>query len=78
MNYIELNLIHKQKMDTLCNNLEHFEWEDTTFMDYLKGGLPQLRNTSSNSAITGLFHSLTKNIVVILFTIQILLLLFLK
>ena len=47
-------------MDTLCNNPEHFEWEDTTFMDYLKGGLPRLRNTSSNSAITGLFHSLTK------------------
>ena len=60
MNYIELNLIHKQKMDTLCNNPEHFEWEDTTFMDYLKGSLPRLRNTSSNSAITGLFHSLTK------------------
>ena len=60
MNYIELNLIHKQKMDTLCNNPEHFEWEDTTFMDYLKGGLPRLRNTSSNSAITDLFHSLTK------------------
>lgn len=78
MNYIELNLIHKQKMDTLCNNPEHFEWEDTTFMDYLKGSLPRLRNTSSNSAITGLFHSLTKNIVVILFTIQSLLLLFLK
>ena len=47
-------------MDTLCNNPEHFEWEDTTFMDYLKGSLPRLRNTSSNSAITGLFHSLTK------------------
>ena len=60
MNYIDLNLIHKQKMDTLCNNPEHFEWEDTTFMNYLKGGLPRLRNTSSNSAITDLFHSLTQ------------------
>jgi hypothetical protein len=53
MNYIELNSIHKQKINALCaNNPEHFEWEDTSFMDYLKCGLPRLRNTSKLICIT--------------------------
>ncbi len=61
MDYIELNNIHRAKMKGTCHNTEHFEWEDSNFIDYLKGGLPRLYNVSSDSKIKDLVSTLRKN-----------------
>jgi hypothetical protein len=60
MNYIDLNLIHKEKMFSICQNTAHFEWEDTRFINLLKGELPEIRNPSNNSDVSGLYHKLYK------------------
>ena len=60
MNYIEYNFVHKRKMDALCTNSKYFDWEDTSFMDYLKGSLPSLINMSRNLEIKDLFNSLSR------------------
>lgn len=60
MNYIDLNLTHKEKMFSICQNTAHFEWEDTRFINLLKGELPEIRNSSNNSDVSSLYHKLYK------------------
>ena len=60
MNYKELNNDHKRKMQEICNHQEHFEWEDSNLIDYLKGNLPNLRNTSYDLEVAKLFKTLSQ------------------
>lgn len=60
MNYLELNAIHSQRMASICNNPEHFEWEDSSLIGYLKGGLPRVYNISNHSEVTRLYQILMK------------------
>ena len=50
MDYSTLNEINKGKMRGTCNNDEHFEWEDSEFLEIMKGRLPKTRNYSYNHA----------------------------
>ena len=60
MNYIKMNAMHKKFMYSLCNNEEDFKWEDTDLIDFLKGKLPLLRNTSSDPQVAKLYNVLIK------------------
>lgn len=58
MNYIELNLNNKKKMQGTCQNHKKFEWEDSNIIDLLQGNLPEIKNTSNNNNIISLYHDL--------------------
>ena len=59
MDYNALNEINKGKMRGTCNNDEHFEWEDSEFLELMKGSLPKTRNYSYNSEIQSLYSNLS-------------------
>lgn len=58
MNYVELNYINRQKMQSTCNNTARFEWEDSGFLNLLLGELPKLNNYFSNTKIRELYNKL--------------------
>lgn len=55
-----MNTMHKKFMCSLCDNEEDFKWEDTDLIDFLKGKLPLLRNTSSDPQVVKLYNALIK------------------
>ena len=59
MDYNTLNEINKGKMRGTCNNDEHFEWEDSEFLEIMKGRLPKTRNYSYNSEVQSLYSKLS-------------------
>lgn len=48
MNYVDLNLVQKRHMESLCIENCHFDWEEHDIIRIFMGGLPELRRTREN------------------------------
>ena len=60
MNYLDLNEHNKRRMSGSCNNNEHFEWEDSTFIEIIKGNLPSIRNYSNHIDVQKLYQKILR------------------